>query len=105
MPNQPKKIEADIEQVETGHFKMTGTLDFETVPVILQKSLALFSASESLDIDFSAITRSNSAGLALLIEWIRNARANNQPIAFHHLPVQMQEIAKLCGVDEDLSLQ
>lgn len=105
MPKQPKKIEADIEQVEAGRFKMTGTLDFETVPVILQKSLELFTACESLEIDFSAITRSNSAGLALLIEWMRNARANKQPIAFHHLPVQMQEIARLCGVEENLSPQ
>ncbi|WP_455202611.1 STAS domain-containing protein [Kaarinaea lacus] len=102
MPNQPKKIEADIEQVEAGRFKMTGTLDFETVPVILQKSRELFSDCESLDIDFSAITRSNSAGLALLIEWMRNARASQQPIAFHHLPVQMQEIARLCGVEDAL---
>lgn len=105
MPNKLKKIEADIEQFEAGHFKMTGVLDFETVPAILQQSQALFSACDSLDIDFSAITRSNSAGLALLIEWMRNARVNNQPIAFHHLPEQMQEIAKLCGVDKDLSLQ
>jgi len=104
MPKQLKKISADIEQTETGHFKMTGTLDFETVPVVWQKSLALFKSCDSLNIDFSAVTHSNSAGLALLIEWMRSARSNNQPIAFHHLPVQMQEIAKVCGVDKDLSI-
>jgi len=104
MPKQPKKINTDIEQIESGHFRMTGTLDFETVPLIWQKSMALFRSCDSLDIDFSAVTHSNSAGLALLIEWMRGARLKNQPIAFHHLPVQMQEIARVVGVDKALAI-
>lgn len=102
MPNQPKKISADIEQLEAGRFKMTGILDFESVPVVWQKSQVLFSACETLDIDFSEISHSNSAALALLIEWMRSAKSNNQTITFQHLPLQMQEIAKVCGVAEDL---
>ena len=104
MKKQLETTSADIEQTETGHFKMTGRLDFETVPLVWEKSLALFKSCNSLDIDFSAVTHSNSAGLALLIEWMRSARSNKQPIAFHHLPVQMQEIAKVCGVDKDLTI-
>ena len=105
MPNQPKKINTDIEQIETGHFKITGRLDFETVPAVWQKSLGLFSQCESLEIDLSDVEHSNSASLALLIEWMRNAKTNKQSIRFHHLPLQMQEIAKLCGVEKDLLVQ
>ena len=102
MPKKPKKISADIEQLDAGHFKITGRLDFETVPAVWQKSLGLFSQCHSLDIDLSDVEHSNSAALALLIDWMRSAKSNKQTIKFHHVPLQMLEIAKLCGVEKDL---
>jgi len=38
----------------------------------------------------------------LLTEWMRAAKARNQAIVFQHIPTQMQEIARVCGVEQDL---
>jgi phospholipid transport system transporter-binding protein len=97
-------IKVSLEQVDVGRFKVTGALNFDTVPMVWQQSQQLFSGCNSLAIDFSEVTHSNSAGLALLTEWMRVARANNQSIVFQHIPAQMQEIARVCGVEQDLPL-
>ena len=89
MKNQKNNQLADIDKLSEGNFKISGILDFTTVPSILEKSRSLFSSSTSINIDFSTVEHSNSAGLALLIEWMRNARLNNQQVSFHHLPLQI----------------
>ncbi|WP_455221887.1 STAS domain-containing protein [Kaarinaea lacus] len=99
-PQVPTSVSLD--KVDEGHFKISGVLNFETVPMVWQKSQSLFRGCASLAIDFAEVTHSNSAGLALLTEWMRLARANNQTIVFHHIPTQMQEIARVSGVAQDL---
>ncbi|HXM82610.1 MAG TPA: STAS domain-containing protein [Burkholderiales bacterium] len=51
------------------------------------------------DIDLSEITEMDSSLLALLIAWLRDAKARNQQISFTHLPESLQTIARLYGVD------
>jgi len=41
----------------------------------------------------------DSALLALLLAWLREAKARTQPIAFAHLPESLLTIARLYGVD------
>jgi len=94
--------EVSLEQVDQGRFKISGALNFATVPDVWQKSQRLFQNCQSLVIDFTEVTHSNSAGLALLTEWMRAAKARNQAIVFQHIPTQMQEIARVCGVEQDL---
>ena len=94
--------QARVERLEDGRFMVAGDLNFQTVPVISQQGQALFANCSAIDVDLSGVVRSNSAGLALLIEWMRFAKFNNQSIAFHHLPSQMQDIARVCGIDGKL---
>ena len=93
-----------LEQLADGEFKISGDLDFQTVPAMWQKSLALFANCPSIQIDLSGVNRSTSAGLALLIEWMRFARSRNLSIAFHNLPIQMREIARVCEVETKLPI-
>jgi len=83
-------------------FLITGDLDFQTVPRVWNASQSLFANSRSLTIDLSGVESSNSAGLALLIEWMRFARSRNCSIEFLNLPDQMRQVAQLCGVEEKL---
>jgi len=99
---QSKQNNASLEQLADGEFKITGNLDFQTVPAIWQKSNAIFAGCSSIKIDLSGIDSSNSAGLALLVQWMRYARSRNISISFQHLPIQMQEIARVCGIDHKL---
>ena len=91
-----------IEAVADNQFRISGDLDFQTVPGVWKSSLSLFGGHQSLTIDLSGVSRSNSAGLGLLVEWMRYAKAQGCTIKFLNLPEQMLQVAQLCGVDEKL---
>ena len=86
---------------ERGHFAISGELGFDTVNGLLQQSRdTLFAdASARLELELGGVTRVDSAGLALLIEWMRMARSGNQAIYFHNLPEQLLAIARAGEVD------
>jgi phospholipid transport system transporter-binding protein len=79
-----------------GRFQISGDLNFDTVTGLLEESKATLFASPvtQLDLDLSGVTRADSAGLALLLQWMRMARANECDIHYHHLPEQLLAIAR-----------
>lgn len=85
--------------------RVSGNLTIDDVPDYLQQSESLFSELASLRIDLSAVTRSDSAGLALLIRWMREARASDKNIVFEQMPAQMLAMAEASGLDVILPLQ
>jgi len=89
---------------EDGCFILEGVLDFQSVPGIWQQGLALFAEAPSLVLDLQQVSRSDSAGLALLIEWMRFARSHNKPISFINMPSQMLAIARVSSLDNILPL-
>ena len=103
----PQKInvgggDGQIRLSDGGQLQITGDLDYQTVPQLLKDSQSLFEGKQSLTIDLSGVNRSNSAGLALLVEWMRLAESKNFSIKFLNLPEQMRQVAQLCGVEEKL---
>ena len=54
--------------------------------------------------DLAGVERADSAGLALLIEWMRRARRAGRPVRFLNLPPQMLEIARAASLDRVLPL-
>jgi len=102
MTNQRNNSSDQLKQVADGQFLISGDLDFQTVPGVLKASQSLFANNKSITIDLSGVNSSNSAGLALLLEWMRYADSNAHSLTFLHLPDQMKEIAQLCGVDDKL---
>ncbi|MEW6647745.1 MAG: STAS domain-containing protein [Pseudomonadota bacterium] len=85
--------------------RVAGDLTFATVTALLNGSSALFSAgSGPLSVDLSGVGRADSAGLALLIEWSRLARAAGRELQFRAVPAQMQAIAAASGLSGILAL-
>lgn len=85
--------------------RVEGALTFTTVTALLEKSRPLFErAGESLVVDLEGVERADSAGLAMLIEWMRLARTCGCTIAFAHLPTQMNDIALASDLVEILPL-
>ena len=67
---------------------------------------ALFDdTSNTLEIDLSGLQRSDSSGLALLVEWYRSAEQRNKMISFVNIPAQMLDIAMLSGLDDILPIE
>ncbi len=99
--------EFQIDQAHgTGGFRLSGALSFATVPEVLASSMNLLRRSgASVYIDLQAVERSDSAGLALLVEWLRVARRLNKTITFRNIPPQMRAIAQVSGLEEILPLE
>ena len=95
-----------ISQQDPQHFLVEGELNMVTVPTLLQAMASQFPPSGSeAHIDLAGVTRSDSAGLALLIEWVAMAQKQNLTICFRNLPEQMWEIAKVSDLTEVIPLE
>ena len=97
---------AQLEKISSGHYILKGRLSFKSVPVLWnQQKVSLFADDVAvLDIDLSQLERSDSSGLALLVEWYREAEQDGRKITFFNLPSQMYEIACISGLNEILPL-
>jgi phospholipid transport system transporter-binding protein len=84
-------------------FRLEGDLSFDSVPQLMAVSQGLF-RGENVEVDLAGIERADSAGVALLVHWQREAKRQGGSVCFHNAPGQMLAIAKVSGVDKLLSL-
>ena len=83
-----------------GERRVCGEINAQTAVELLNQSKPRFIGEGQLTIDLAQVTRSDSTGVALLIEWMRMAARVNRNIHFVNIPTQMRAIAEVCGVDE-----
>jgi phospholipid transport system transporter-binding protein len=93
-----------IETTAPGRFRLTGELVFATVSGALEQSQALFAEHGSVDIDLAQVTTTDSAGLALLVEWAAWARREQCRLRLRNLPKQAEALARISEVDKILPL-
>jgi phospholipid transport system transporter-binding protein len=85
-------------------FRISGVLDFDSVPAIFSESLARFGTSGELVVDLSGVTRANSAGLALLLEWRRLARKPGRSLSIRNAPAALRNLAHVSELETLLTL-
>ena len=94
-----------IMQSGNGSFQLTGELSYSNVSNIYKQTAVLFKQNnESIEIDLSGVTYSDSAGIALLVEWLSEARNHNKVINFVNLPQQMLEMVKISSLERVLPI-
>ncbi|MEM7294332.1 MAG: STAS domain-containing protein [Pseudomonadota bacterium] len=93
---------AQLNDSGEGELLLSGELDFETVPELLTESLRQFAALDSIVVNMSGVERSNSAGLALLIEWRSWAATQNRQLHIANPPESLRQIAQVCDAAEFL---
>lgn len=96
-----------LPRIESGAdgLRVVGDLTFVTVTSLLNGSRTLFSSgSGPLAVDLSGVGRADSAGLALLIEWLRLAQSAGRELQFRAVPAQMRAIAAASGLSDILGL-
>ena len=74
-------------------------MTFDSVTELWRQSDAMFSENTVLQIDLGGVTRTDSAGLALLVEWLREASRQGGRIEFLNLPPQMLALAGAANLD------
>ena len=88
-----------LEDRGDGKFALTGHMGFQTAGRILEESEALFEQHTLLEVDLSGVSQTDSAGLALMLEWITWANHTVREIRFTGTPAKIDAIAKTTEVD------
>jgi len=88
-----------IEDLGSGNFAVSGDMTFETAEKILRASENLFDEHTQIEVDLSEITASDSAGLALLLEWVTWANHSVREIRFTKMPEKILAIARTTEVE------
>ncbi len=89
-----------MEKLPGGVWRMSGELTFTTVPELVESiSMEPGAAGKRLQIDLGGVSHADSAGLALLVCWLRRARRRGIRILFCGVPEQLLRIARVSGLD------
>ena len=94
-----------IELQDNGHYLLLGELSFNTVPAIAANFAKMVNNADNVVLDLQGVTRTDSAGLALLIDWMRLAHLKDKHIVFKNMPEQMLAVAKVSELDHILPLE
>lgn len=94
-----------IELTGDGRLAASGELDFATAAAALHAGLALIRGEQAWTVDLAGITSGDSAGLAVLVEWISAARARGASVRYEAVPDQILAIARISDLEELLLAQ
>lgn len=90
-----------ISEPTPGRIVVTGELTFATARDARRLGMLVLESSraERLAVDCSAVTRADSAGLAVLLDWLAWARRKSRPVELQNLPQSLVAIARISEVD------
>ncbi|MCB1624053.1 MAG: STAS domain-containing protein [Pseudomonadales bacterium] len=105
-PNEagPASAAAGVQVRSTADGKLTvvGELSFRTARSACRDGERALNASSVpiVTVDCVGVTRADSAGVAVLIEWLRYARRAGRELRFENLPAAVLAIARISEVDQ-----
>jgi phospholipid transport system transporter-binding protein len=79
-------------------WRFAGALTFDNAAQVFASTLAL-SLPQKLRVDFSAMTRADSAALAVMIALKRRAAAQGSALSIDGLPASLRSLAVVYGVE------
>lgn len=78
-----------------------GVLTLKTVTEALRQSQPLFAnGTAPLVFDLGGVEQSDSAALALLLEWLRQGRRDKREVRYRNLPQRLMQLGRISEVDE-----
>jgi phospholipid transport system transporter-binding protein len=89
-------------QPVAGGLVVHGHLVFATATAALDTLLAALPASGSLAVDLAGVSRSDSAGLAALVEWQAQARRRGVHLRLSGAADDLRALARLSDLDAEL---
>ena len=94
-----------IRMSESGELRLSGMLDYLTAPGLRKQGQALIksSAATALVVDCSAVLKSSSVGLSLLLCFMRDAEVAGKALSIRGMPEDMREIAQVSELTELLA--
>jgi phospholipid transport system transporter-binding protein len=90
-----------ISEPSPGRVTVSGELTFATARDARQAGVLVLesSSAQSIVIDCSGVTRADSAGLAVLLDWLAWGRRKSRALSLQNLPASLVAIAKISELD------
>jgi phospholipid transport system transporter-binding protein len=82
-----------------GRFRLEGDVGFDTVMHLLHDSRPQFEHEPHVRLDFSGVENIDSAGLALVIEWMREAQQKRHNLEIRNPPERLLALARISDVE------
>lgn len=86
---------------DNGCASLSGVLTFESVPGLFRETEKLFRGKTPVStIDLAEVSTADSAGLALLLEWLAIQRKAERQLVIRNAPSGLLSLAQLCEADD-----
>ena len=94
-------VRVGISETSSGRVTVTGELTFGTARDSRTLGILVLEGSraERIVIDCSGVSRADSAGLAVLLDWLAWGRKRSRPVSLENLPASLLAIARISEVD------
>jgi phospholipid transport system transporter-binding protein len=96
-----QRARVSISEPTSGRVVVTGELTFGTAREARQVGILVLESSraERIVVDCAAVTRADSAGLAVLLDWLAWGRRRSRLLSLQNLPASLVAIARISEVD------
>ena len=90
-----------VSEASPGRIVVTGELTFASARDARQQGVMVLETSSAprLVVDCAAVSRADSAGLAVLLDWMAWGRRKSRPVSLENLPASLVAIARISEVD------
>ena len=82
-----------------GRYRLAGVAGYAIARRVLEDGRRRFGAEPRVDVDLGGLIALDSAGLAVLIAWLGEARGHGRTLAYHGLPGALVATARVAGVE------
>jgi phospholipid transport system transporter-binding protein len=86
-----------------GRFELSGDVGFADAARLLVAGDAAFAGHERVDVDLTRVSRVDSAGLALLLEWSLASREAGRVLRYLNIPPAVASLAGISDIAELLA--
>lgn len=94
------RMDPTVTRTAENRYAVSGPLTFATARRALQAGLDAFSgATGPIDVDFAGVGAADSAGLAVLIEWLAWARRSRRELRYSGLPPAIRAVARISEIE------
>jgi phospholipid transport system transporter-binding protein len=96
-----KKASVGISESGSGRVVVVGELTFATAREAREIGLLVLESSgaQRIIVDCGGVTRADSAGLAVLLDWLAWGRRRSRQVSLENLPASLLAIARISEVD------
>lgn len=105
MSAAPASAKVGISESQPGRVVVTGELTFASARDARQLGVMVLEGSSAgrIVVDCSGVTKADSAGLAVLLDWLAWGRRKSRAVSLENLPPSLVAIARISEVDGLLS--